>query len=44
MRKVGNLGKIIPSFRLCPTAKVEFEILGKKFLRFPGVPSFRPGS
>ena len=34
-----------PSFRFCPTAnrKLGFKNLGKKFLRFPRFPSFRPG-
>ena len=46
--KLGNLGKLFrvilfPSFRFCPTAKIEnsdFKNLGKKF---PSFPSFRPG-
>ena len=48
LRKVGNLGKIIPSLYLLysQNRKLGFEILRKKFtrfLRFPRFLNFRPG-
>ena len=45
--KVGNLGnlrKVIPSFRFCPTAKIEnsdLKISGKNFLDFLDFRGFR---
>ena len=51
IEKVGNLGKIIPSFLISEFSilpynqnrKLGFKNIGKKFPRFPRFPSFRPG-